>query len=154
MYTFVPERYSTWGMLYIRSSLLPCSKKFLSSNSVSPVCTPALSHGYLFSRFVTAIFTGFGVLTAAVWGQHTPTRVFCRLTHRWNSFISKDWWLSLSAFHAVSGCAGWETEYAAGSFVQKDLTWFSQRVLQNQFMLLSFIQFCSCDCEVFHGIHQ
>jgi hypothetical protein len=60
--TFVPERYSTVGMLYLRSSLLPCSKKFLSSNSVSPVCTSALSHGYLFSRFVTAIFTGFGVL--------------------------------------------------------------------------------------------
>jgi hypothetical protein len=37
--TFVPEKYSTWGMLYLRSSLLPCSKKFLSSNSVSPVCT-------------------------------------------------------------------------------------------------------------------
>ncbi len=65
-------------------------------------------------RIVLA-FTGCGIMVAAVWGQHTPSRIFCRLPHSWNSSISKDWWLSLTAFEIVPGYASWKIVHAAVS---------------------------------------
>lgn len=65
-------------------------------------------------RIVLA-FSGCGIMVAAVWGQHTPSRVFCRLPHSWNSSISKDWWLSLTAFQIVPGYASWKIVHAAVS---------------------------------------
>jgi hypothetical protein len=91
-------------------------------------------------RIVLA-FTGCGIMVTAVWGQHTPSRVFCRLPHSWNSSISKDWWLSLTAFQIVPGYASWKIVHAAVSLFI--IIWHDFSYICTQWVhVLSFLQFC------------